>query len=172
MTHQVDEFIRRVNETMAQEDTETIHHAIEDAYEECIVGNAITKSVFLSELAASDQIFTLTVEHLFTPINWSRVKLRTLWAVRNEATGNLLTLERDEETDVYRLRDSTDDPTLLIFAPMLSGSEADTRLFIKMLMEQLPKDAPVGLGETVVKMSVDEHINLANLKAVQIRLIF
>lgn len=174
MKQQIDEFILRVEKERARidgSDLMAVHQAIETAYEQCIVAHNISKSFFLSNLIVNQEVFDLTVEHLFMPINWSTVKLRTLWAVRNEATGNLLTLERDPDTEVYHLKESSDDPDVLVFAPMLTGSEDDCRMFITMLNE-LPSDAPVGIGDTTVSLDVDERINLANLEAVLVKLIF
>ena len=171
---QVGEFIRRVRKPLDDEErNETdVHMAIEVGYEQCIVSSGITKATFLYDLAKEDyEVFAITVNHLFTPINWSKVKLRTLWGVRNEATGNLLTLERDPETDVYHLKETSEDPTSLVFAPMMTGSEEDAKLFISML-QQLPNDAPVGVGETLVSLDVDERINLNNREAVLVKIIF
>ncbi len=174
MRKHVEEFARRVDKEMLRADADrtTVHQTIELAYEQCIVAHEITKSFFLDNLASiSEDIFTETVEHLFTPINWSKVKMRVLWGVRNEATGNLLTLERDSERDVYKLKEAGDDPAILCFAPMMTGNQEDAELFIKML-NQLPTDAPVGVGESIVTLDIEEGVNVKNLAAVEVKLIF
>ncbi len=105
------------------------------------------------------------------PVNWSRVKLRTLWAIKNETTGNLLTLEKNSEDDSFLLKESSNDSDRLDYAPMLTGEESDAKMFIKML-NQIPNDAPLGINETMISMNVDERINVANLEAVEVKVIF
>ena len=169
---QAREFVRRVRRAMEKGDETATHQAIEISYEQCIVDHSIAKSDFMKELLAEDaEVFALTMDHLFTPINWSAVKLRVLWGIRNEATGNLLTLERDLEADVYHLKESSDDPAVLDFAPMFTGNQEDAETFVRMLSE-LPTDAPLGVGESIVTLRIDEKINVTNLKAVVVKIIF
>ena len=174
MKKNVVEFHRLVNEEMDRDgaDHTTVRQVIETAYERCIVRNSITKSFFLMELCAlGPLVFDETVEHLFMPVNWSRVKLRTLWAIKNETTGNLLTLEKNSEDDSFLLKESSNDSDRLDYAPMLTGEEDDAKMFIKML-NQIPNDAPLGINETMISMNVDERINVANLEAVEVKVIF
>lgn len=174
MKKNVVEFHRLVDEEMDRDgsDQTTVHQVIETAYERCIVQNEITKSFFLTELCAlGPLVFAETVEHLFMPVNWSRVKLRTLWAIKNETTGNLLTLEKDSEKDSFLLKESSEESDRLDYAPMLTGEEDDAKMFIKML-NQVSGDAPLGINETMISMDVDERINVANLEAVEVKVIF
>jgi hypothetical protein len=105
------------------------------------------------------------------PVNWSKVKLRTLWAIKNTATGNLLTLERNAEEEVFSLKESSEVTDRLDYAPMLTGEEDDAKMFIKMLNE-VPSDAPLGINETMISLDIDEKINVANLEAVEVKVIF
>ena len=54
---------------------------------------------------------------------------------------------------------------------MLTGEEDDAKMFIKML-NQVSGDAPLGINETMISMDVDERINVANLEAVEVKVIF
>ena len=181
-------FVHAVRRSYAREPFELAHvnMGIETAYEQHIVSVGMNKSDFLRLLAEEDrEIFTQTVEHLFTPINWSRVKLRTLWALKNTTTGSLLTLERIQGEDgqrcsqcgtwhgdeVFRLIESSEDPDMLTFAPMLSGSEEDMRTFADML-KQIPPEEPVYLGTESVTLEINEGVNMANVEPVEIRVIF
>jgi hypothetical protein len=175
MKKHVVEFHRRVSEEMNRDgsDRKTVQQTIETAYEQCIAGQEITKSFFLSSLheVGDELVFTETVEHLFMPVNWSRVRLRTLWAIKNMATGNLLTLEKKPEEDSFLLKESSEDTDRLDYAPMLTGEEDDAKMFIKMLA-QVPSDAPLGINETMITMDVDERINVVNLEAAEVKVIF
>ena len=168
------DFVQQVRRAMDSDESDecAVHQAVELAYDRCVVGHGTTKGEFLSDLVKLDpEVFTITVNHLFTPINWSTRKLRTLWGIKNMATGNLLTLERDTENDVFKLKESSEDSDALDFAPMFTGSEDDARLFIKMLQD-VPSDAPLGSNETLVSLSVQERVNVANLEAVEVSVIF
>jgi hypothetical protein len=54
---------------------------------------------------------------------------------------------------------------------MMTGAEDDARMFIKMLTD-IPNDAPVGINETLISMKIDERINISNLEAVEVKVIF
>ncbi len=173
MNKHVKEYCRRVNEAMNSKDSDknAVHQAIETSYEVCIADN-MQKSFFLATLAPMDElVFAETVEHLFMPVNWSKVKLRTLWAIKNTATGNLLTLERNAEEEVFSLKESSEVTDRLDYAPMLTGEEGDAKMFIKMLNE-VPSDAPLGINETMISLDIDEKINVVNLEAVEVKVIF
>lgn len=152
-------------------DQTTVHQAIEVAYDQCIAAK-MQKSFFLSELAPMDEtVFAETVEHLFTPINWNKVKLRTLWAIRNTATGNLLTLERIAEEEKFMLKESSEETDNLDYAPMLTGERDDAKMFVKMLQE-VPSDAPLGVNEEMVSLDIDEKINVVNLETTEVKVIY
>jgi hypothetical protein len=173
MNKHVKEYCNRVSKVMnkAESSKTDVQEAIETAYEVCIADN-MQKSFFLATLAPLDElVFTETVEHLFMPVNWSKVKLRTLWAIKNTATGNLLTLERNAEEEVFSLKESSEVTDRLDYAPMLTGEEDDAKMFIKMLNE-VPSDAPLGINETMISLDIDEKINVANLEAVEVKVIF
>jgi hypothetical protein len=174
MKKHVKEFWRRVNDEIGRSgsDTNTIHQAIESAYDACIVTNEIPKSVFLSALLEQDKsMFSTTVDHLFMPVKWTKVKLRTLYAIKNTATGNLLTLERDAEEETFNLKESSEETDRLDYAPMLTGDEEDAKMFVKMLKE-VPSDAPLGINETMISLDIDEKINVMNLETTEVRVIF
>jgi len=173
MKEYVEEFNSVVLKEMdkANSDKTTVRQTIEAAYERCIRDN-MEKSFFLSMLSKmDDHVFAETVDHLFMPVNWSKVKLRTLWGIKNMATGNLLTLERNPEDETFRLKESSEETDNLDFAPMMTGESDDASMFIKMLQE-VPADAPLGINETMISLDIDEKINPNNLEAVEVRVIF
>ena len=173
MKEQVEEYCGRVLAEMDKEgsDQTSVHQVIEVAYDQCIAAK-MQKSFFLSVLAPLDEaVFAETVEHLFTPINWNKVKLRTLWAIRNTATGNLLTLERNDDDKTFLLKESSEDTDNLDYAPMLTGEPDDAKMFVKMLQE-VPSDAPLGVNETMVSLDIDEKINVVNLETTEVKVIY
>jgi hypothetical protein len=173
MKKDVKEYCRRVQEEMNKEDSskESIQQVIEVAYDQCIAAQ-MQKSIFLSALAPMDEaVFSETVDHLFTPINWNKVKLRTLYAIRNTATGNLLTLERNAEKETFLLKESSESTDDLDYAPMLTGEHDDAKMFVKMLQE-VPSDAPLGVNETMISLDIDEKINVVNLETTEVKVIY
>ena len=173
MKEQVEEYCGRVLAEMDKEgsDQTSVHQVIEVAYDQCIAAK-MQKSFFLSVLAPLDEaVFAETVEHLFTPINWNKVKLRTLWAIRNTATGNLLTLERNDDDKTFLLKESSEDTDNLDYAPMLTGEPDDAKMFVKMLQE-VPSDAPLGVNETMISLDIDEKINVVNLETTEVKVIY
>jgi len=173
MKEHVEEFNKVVLAEMnrAKSDKTSVHQAIEQAYDRCIAQN-MQKSFFLAALAEmDDHVFAETVDHLFMPVNWSKVKLRTLHGIKNMTTGNLLTLERKPEDETFLLKESSEETDDLDYAPMLTGDEADAQMFIKMLQE-VPADAPLGINEQMISLDIDEKINPANLEAIEVRVIF
>lgn len=173
MKKAVKEYCRRVLAEMNKEgsDQTSVHQVIEVAYDQCIASQ-MQKSFFLTQLAPLDEtVFSETVEHLFTPINWNKVKLRTLWAIRNTATGNLLTLERNAEEEKFLLKESSEETDSLDYAPMLTGEQDDAKMFVKMLQE-VPSDAPLGVNETMISLDIDEKINVVNLETTEVKVIY
>lgn len=173
MKEAVEEYYNRVLAEMNKEDSDpkSVHHVIEVAYDQCIAAK-MQKSFFLAELAPLDKdVFYETVEHLFTPINWNKVKLRTLWAIRNKSTGNLLTLERNAEAETFLLKESSVETDSLDYAPMLTGEQDDAKMFVKMLQE-VPSDAPLGVNETMISLDIDEKINVVNLETTEVKVIY
>lgn len=173
MKEHVIEYNRLVLKEMekANSDKTTVHQAIEMAYDRCIAPN-MQKSFFLTVLAGlDDAVFAETVDHLFMPVHWSKVKLRTLWGIKNMSTGNLLTLERNPEDESFLLKESSEETDNLDYAPMLTGEESDAAVFIKMLQE-VPSDAPLGINETMISLDIDEKINPMNLETTEVRVIF
>lgn len=167
-------FIKQVRNTMKTDDGEDLDKmlpAIEDAYEDHISQSGVVKSEFLTELMREDHVlYEATVNHLFTPINWSTQKLRTLWAIKNMATGRLVTLGSDpKEENAFNLTESgTDD---LDFAPMMTGKQEDATTFVKMLQQPLD-DSPVGIGETLISLEIEEGVNPVNLEVVRVKIIY
>ena len=146
--------------------------AIEIAYEDHISQSGVAKSEFLTELMHEDaSLYKATVNHLFTPINWSTQKMRTLWAIKNTATGRLVTLGSDpKEENSFNLKESgTDDD--LDFAPMMTGKEEDANTFVKMLQQPLD-DSPVGIGETLISLEIQTGVNPVNLEVVRVKIIY
>lgn len=170
------DMVRPVFETVDEDGRSdvTLPQVIEDAYEKFFSDGNLEKSYILKELCERDpQLFGVTVNHLFTPINWSRVKLRTLFGFRNESTGNLVTLgagETDEESEEaqFHLRDAGD----LEYAPMLTGSEEDAQRFLKMLQEPTGDENPLAIGDTLVDLQTDDDVNVQNFELVTVKLIF
>ena len=149
-----------------------LHQAIERAYEDNIAHSGMPKASFLTELMKDDFfLYEITVNHLFTPINWSTQKMRTLWAIKNMATGRLVTLGSDpKEENSFNLKESgTDDD--LDFAPMMTGKQEDADTFVKMLQQPLD-DSPVGIGETLISLEVEEGVNPVNLEVVRVKIIY
>ena len=106
MRSNVERFAARVKEVIDRErsELEDVHWAIESGYDQDIVPSSMTKSYFLGELHEIDgEVFDITVEHLFTPINWSKLKMTQMWAVKNTPTGLLLTLSHNKESDLFYL---------------------------------------------------------------------
>lgn len=173
MKKEVKEYCSRVQVEMdkKESDKDSVHEAIETAYDQCIAAK-MQKSSFLSALATMDEkVFSETVDHLFTPINWSKQKLRTLWAIKNTSTGNLLTLERNTEEETFLLKESSQDTDSLDYAPMLTGAVEDANVFVKMLQE-VPSDAPLGVNESMISLTIDERINVVNLETVEVKVIY
>ncbi len=169
----VTEYHKRVLAEMNKKGSDkiSVQQVIEVAYDQCIAAK-MKKSFFLLELAPMDSgVFAETVEHLFTPINWNKVKLRVLWAIRNTATGNLLTLERNAEAETFLLKESSEDTDNLDYAPMLTGEPDDAKMFVKMLQE-VPSDAPLGVNETMISLDIDEKINVVNLETTEVKVIY
>ena len=145
--------------------------AIEVAYEQNISHSGMKKSDFLTELMQLDHtLYEATVNHLFTPINWSTQKMRTLWAIKNMATGRLVTLGSDpKEENSFNLKESgTED---LDFAPMMTGKQEDAVTFVKMLQQPLD-DSPVGIGETLISLEIEKGVNPVNLEVVRVKVIY
>jgi hypothetical protein len=169
-----EKFIKQVKSALKTDDGEDqskMLPAIEDAYEDHISQSGITKSQFLTELMHENHtLYEATVNHLFTPINWSTQKMRTLWAIKNMATGRLVTLGSDpKEENSFNLRESgTDD---LDFAPMMTGKQEDATTFVKMLQQPLD-DSPVGIGETLISLEIEQGVNPANLEVVRVKIIY
>lgn len=168
----VDEFVESVRVSMVNGTDDEVNSAIENAYDKHIVTNKLPKADFLEWLAEKNiGVFRATVSHLFTPINWSQVNVRILWGIKNLATGNMLTLERDDDRDLYHLTESTvDNQSVMACTPMLTGKQEDAEMFIKML-EDVPMDAPIGVGESLVTLELDQRINVANLVVSEVKII-
>jgi len=173
MKEHVVEFHRLVSKKMNDggSDKDAVHQAIETAYDRCIAPH-MEKSFFLTTLAGlDDAVFAETVDHLFMPVNWSKVKMRTLWGIKNLVSGNLLTLERNPEAEAFTLKESSKNNENLDYAPMMTGDQNDAEIFIKMLQE-VPGDAPLGINETMISLDIDEKVNPNNLEAVVVRVLF
>jgi hypothetical protein len=166
------DFVNRVCESMVNGTDAEVHLEIEIAYDECIVPSGISKADFMEELLTMNPgVFSRTMNHLFTPINWSNVKLHSLWGIKNTATERMLTLDRDEENEIYTLTQSEiEQDSVMSCMPMLTGNPDDAKAFISMLND-VPMDAPVGVSDSLVSLELDERINVANLEVVPVKII-
>lgn len=171
MDNPIDKFIQRCMSVMS--DDSGLHEEIEVAYEQCIVPNDIKKSEFLRELGEKEPgLFAVVTDHLFTPINWSKVAMKSLWGIKNTATGNLVSLGVSEEKDgVFILRDGGSD---ISFSPMTSGEHQHILDFLNILQKPPTPaaEAPLAVGETIVELDFEKGVNPMNLKIVEIKVIF
>lgn len=167
-------FARMVREEMLRDDLEPkdVNRVIEDAYDLHISRNDVPKSDFLKELVSIDEeVHAATVTHLFTPINWSRVKMHKLWGLKNSSTGNLVSLTiSDDDDGVFILRDGKDDVGM---SPMTTRDHDSLMKFLK-IVQQMPVDenVPMATEEVIVHLEFGERVNPMNLEIVEVKVIF
>jgi len=160
------------DETADDKIKDDIHQAIEVAYEKHISDAMLSKDSFLSMVHQEDsEVFTWTVNHLFAPINWSRVTMHKLWGVKNTTTGNLVSLGVSKQDDgTFVLRDGGSE---MSFSPMTSGNQQHIVEFLK-LLQQNPRgeNMPVASSNEVLVAIDFEGVNPMNLEVVEIKVIF
>ena len=166
-----DLFYRQVYEAMNKVDgtTEETQRAIEDAYERHIRESGVSKAALMSNLfQRNEAMFAAVMNHLFTPVNWSKVKMRTLWGIKNHGTGNLVSLGKGEN-DGFELKDCGKD---ILYAPMLTGNEDHARSFLALLQQPLEgQDRPLSVGEVIISLEIEQGVNPANLEVVRVSVI-
>lgn len=172
----VDKFVREVREKLNHDDTEhpEVYRNIEDAYEKHLANSGISKSEFLRELMELDsKIFSLTVDHLFTPINWSQVNMKVLWGLRNISTGNLISLNTNEQANSFILRDSGGE---MGFAPMTTSSKKNLVEFLSIIQKNNTggngPPAASSSNDVVVELDIEKGVNPMNLEVVEVKVIF
>ena len=170
----VREFLDRVNMTTDNEGGSTYEERLEIAYDRHIAGK-IDKSQFLNALRElAPEVHDSTVDHLMVPINWSHLKMRSVWGIKNTATGNLISLRHDREEDVFHLRETAvheDDD--LEFAPMLTANKEDAGVFVQSIQNLEPdEDKPMTLGDSMVSVRLESGLNPMNFEVCSVRCIF
>lgn len=159
---------------------ERIQQEIETAYDYYIVNAGISKADFLARLYEQNkEIHELTVDHLFTPVHWSKVTIRNVWGLKNTATGNLISLcANGEEDDSFILRDNdkefnhppmlTDDHSLLAnFLTIIKNAYENKS--VSMQLQEVYEVIESSL--TVIDLEFN-NINPANLKVVKVQIIY
>ena len=107
-------------------DASELYESIEYAYARFIVPDEnFTKAIFLKCLLEIDwELFDDVVNHLFTPMNWSQIKARKFFAIKDSGSGNLITINMEDPNERYTLETCTvdDDNRPML---MTSHEEAD-----------------------------------------------
>jgi len=150
--------------------------AIEEAYGKFIVPNEhLTKAEFLKAvLALEPALFDETVNHLFTPMNWSQIKARKFFAIKDTGSGNLITINMEAPNERYTLDTcSVDDDN----RPMLMTTHEEAESLMQVFDYQSRVEALLDMvadkGEDVlVSLVANERINLKNLEIVEVELVF
>lgn len=177
------EFITDVAEVMESgADDGAINVAIERTYDKHIFNNkaGITKSYFLGYLwAECGGIFDRVVDHLFTPMAWSKLTIQKHYGIKNTTTGRLVTLMRNESEESgadFLLVECIDQPDL---SPMLVRDRDAAEKFIAILnrpststsYDSSSSDPEEDSGK-VVHLDLDENINTGNLEVIEVELLF
>lgn len=157
-------------------DPSELHEAIEYGYAKFIVTNeSLSKGKFLANLIEIDRsLFYDVVNHLFTPMNWSKIKARTFFAIKDSGTGNLITINMEEPNKSYTLDTcSVDDDN----RPMLMTTREEAESLMQVFDYQSKVEALLDMvkdkGEDVlVSLVANERINLKNLEIVEVELVF
>lgn len=194
-TDPVAKFVKHVRQHM--EDEEKMLVAIEKAYDYYIVEdeNGPSKDFFLSDLLKQDEdVFRITVNHLFTPIKWSKYSLRKGYIIKNTGTGNPVALVFDidngkgaEEPLNFALLDCG-DPIELTPLYLAEFKEAEAFLQTVQLhqkLSQMQSDEGEDTTSTDlvlpgteendfvdVVLRIDDRINIKNLEIGEMRLIY
>ena len=157
-------------------DPSELHEAIEYGYAKFIVSHeSLSKSRFLANLIEVDrELFHEVVEHLFTPMNWSQIKARKFFAIKDSGSGNLITINMEDPNERYTLETCTVDDDN---RPMLMTSHEEAETLMRVFDYQSKVEALLDMvkdnGENVlVSLVVDERINLANLEIIEVELVF
>jgi len=183
-----DEFLATVRAAIRDHsDDKIINAAIEKAYNAHIFEKegGPTKAQLLGYLYSKDgPIFTRVVNHLFTPMAWSELKIQKYYGIENTTTGRLVTLMRNESKDMgadFLLVECIDQPDL---SPMLVRDESAAEKFIAILNRpstsasydsSTPEEPAVESSysdERVVHLDLDDNINTGNLEVVEVELLF
>jgi len=150
--------------------------AIEEAYGKFIVPDEhLTKAEFLKAVMGLEPaLFDEVVNHLFTPMNWSQIKARKFFAIKDSGSGNLITINMEDPNEKYTLETCTvdDDNRPML---MTSHEEAETlmRVFDYQSKVEALLDTVKDNGENMlVSLVVDERINLKNLEIIEVELVF
>ena len=157
-------------------DPAELHKAIEYGYAKFVVTNEkLSKSQFLANLIEIDRsLFHDVVNHLFTPMNWSKIKARKFFAIKDSGSGNLITINMEDPNERYTLNTcSVDDDN----RPMLMTTHEEAETLMQVFDYQSKVEALLDMvadkGEDVlVSLVVDERINLKNLEIVEVELVF
>jgi len=152
------------------------NEAIERGYAKFIVPvEGLSKANFLKNLADIDsELFDDVVNHLFTPMNWSKIKTRTFFAIKDSGSGNLITINMEEPNKRYTLDTcSVDDD----HRPMLMTTREEAETLMQVFDYQSKVEALLDMvkdkGEDVlVSLVANERINLKNLEIVEVELVF
>ena len=180
-------FVLDVQEAIdAGSDDDGIHTAIETAYNKHIFENdvGLTKANFLRYLYVKCDFHDQVVNHLFTPMAWSKLKMHKCFGIKNSTTGRLVTLMRNETKDSgadFLLVECIDQPDL---SPMLVRDSDAAQKFIAILNRpstsaSSDSSAPVPADDEssysddrVVHLDLDENINTGNLEVVDVEILF
>ena len=107
-------------------------------------------------------------------MNWSKIKARTFFAVKDIGSGNLITINMEEPNKRYTLDTcSVDDDN----RPMLMTTREEAECLMQVFDYQSKVEALLDMvqdkGEDVlVSLVADERINLKNLEIVEVELVF
>ena len=186
-----DEFLATVRAAIQDHsDDKIINAAIEKAYNAHIFEKegGPTKAQLLGYLYSKDApIFTRVVNHLFTPMAWSELKIQKYYGIENTTTGRLVTLMRNESNESkdmgadFLLVECIDQPDL---SPMLVRDEAAAEKFIAILNRpstsasydsSTPPETDSESSysdDRVVHLDLDDNINTGNLEVVEVELLF
>lgn len=185
-----DDFIKDIEGAIELYGDNGISVAIETAYDKHIFNNkaGMTKSFFLRCLNLKTpllpEIFDAVVDHLFTPMAWSKITLQKYFGIKNVTSGKLVTLMRNESENKgadFLLIECTDQPDL---SPMLVRDRDAAEKFIAILNRPATSTATYDSSGTpppsansdpsgrMVHLDLDENINTGNLEVVEVEILF
>lgn len=183
MNSNIERFAKRVHAVMEADDKglRDVNMMIETSYDEDIIPSGMTKGYFLGELKdINGEVFDATVEHLFTPVAWARLKMTQMWGIKYATTGNLLTLTHDREEDQFTLSEVNTDSTQgrereqMEDIPMLTDNKESAESFVTAIQRDYESREPsvAGVGEALMMLNLKDGLNPMNFEVVPVRLIF
>lgn len=179
-----DDFLTDVVEVISSgAGDDSINLAIEESYDKYIFNNTVgmTKAYFIAHLyrCPGGDIYERVVNHLFTPMAWSKLTIQTYYGIKNTMTDRLVTLMRNEFDDVgadYLLVECVDQPDL---SPMLVRDKRAAEKFIAILNRPSTSvshdphnDENPPSSSKMVNLDLDENINTNNLEVVEVEILF